>query len=354
MSGMSGGGSIIIAGNTGSVMGHSLTLVGSGGLTVTGSGSTLTISGGGGVASLTGDTGSALTGALKVAGGNNITTAASGSNITVNVSGTTQHTIQIGSAAGALSSFILGTSGAILQSQGAAADPLWSIASYPATAAIGDVLIATAGNTITAVTGAATAGWVLTANGAATSPTFQVLPTPVVASFASDAETIAGAVNNKAVAPTNLKAKLGLQTLHGLPIGASDSVAIAWTAEPSDGQLLIGKTGNQPVLATISSGNNITATAGAGTISIAVTGTTQYAVQVGGAAGQLASLAVGTTGKYLRATTTANPGWSTLTLPDTVTKGDVLVASADNIVGVAAGAATAGWVLMANAGINSS
>lgn len=236
---------------------------------------------------------------------------------------------------------LAGTSGQVLQGGTA---PAFSTTTYPSTTALGDVLVASANNVIGVVNDVTNAGYVLTANvGAA--PSFQA---PASTTYASDAETIAGTVTNKAVAPSNLKAKLGTQTLHGLPIGASDSVAIAWTAEPTDGQILIGKTGNQPVLTTISSGNNITATAGAGTISIAVTGTTQHAVQVGGAAGQLASLAVGTTGKYLRAVTTADPAWSTLTLPDTVSKGDVLVASADNVVGSVAGATTAGYVLMAN------
>lgn len=262
------------------------------------------------------------------------------------VSTLTDHGVLVGSGTAAIDALAVGSTGTILTGV-SGADPTWTTATYPSTVTKGDVLVASANNVVGVVNDVVNAGYVLTANAAA-APTFQALPTPVVGSFASDAETIAGTVTNKATAPSNIKAKLGTQTLHGLPIGTSDSVAIAWTAEPSDGQILIGKTGNQPVLATISSGNNITATAGAGTISIAVTGTTQHAVQVGGAAGQLASLAVGTTGKYLRAATGADPGWSTLTLPDTVTKGDVLVASADNVVDVAAGAATAGWVLTAN------
>lgn len=283
-------------------------------------------------------------GILTLVDGSNITMSGAGSNLTIGLSGTTNHSLQVGNVGGSLSSLAVGGTGVILQGV-TGNDPTWSTATYPSTVALGDVLVASADNTIGVVNDITNAGYVLTANvGAA--PSFQAPPAGVT--YASDAETIAGTVTNKAVAPSNLKAKLGTQTLHGLPIGASDSVAIAWTAEPTDGQILIGKTGNQPVLATISSGNNITATAGAGTISIAVTGTTQHAVQVGGAAGQLASLAVGTTGKYLRAATTADPAWSTLTLPDTVSKGDVLVASADNVVGSVAGATTAGHVLMAN------
>ena len=283
-------------------------------------------------------------GILTLVDGSNITMSGAGSNLTIGLSGTTNHSLQVGNVGGSLSSLAVGGTGVILQGV-TGNDPAWSTATYPSTVVKGDVLVASADNVIGVVNDVVNAGYVLTANAGA-APSFQALPAGVT--YASDAETIAGTVTNKAVAPSNLKAKLGSQTLHGLPIGASDSVAIAWTAEPTDGQILIGKTGNQPVLATISSGNNITATAGSGTISIAVTGTTQHAVQVGGASGQLASLAVGTTGKYLRAATTADPAWSTLTLPDTVSKGDVLVASADNVVGSVAGATTAGYVLMAN------
>ena len=100
----------------------------------------------------------------------------------------------------------------------------------------------------------------------------------------------------------------------------------------------------------IAGGNNATTSASGGILTVAVSGTTNHAVQVGNASNSLTSLAVGTTGKYLRAATTANPAWSTLTLPDTVALGDVLVASATNVVGVVNNVANAGYVLTANVG----
>lgn len=303
------------------------------------------------VTSLTGDTGLALTGALKIKGGNNITTAALGTDITVNVSGTTNHAIQLGNVGGSLSSLAVGATGTVLTgvtgadpafsasptvttiyagtfdtnlasagvtlsgttlsadgtdvdininitAKGAGkviiddlqlttdlavteggtgvstlldhgllvgsgaspidsiavggtgvilqgvtgADPTWSTATYPSTVALGDVLVASAANVVGVVNDVTNAGYVLTANAAA-APTFQVLPTPVVGSFASDAETIAGTVTNKAVAPSNLKAKLGLQTIYALPIGASDSAALGWLAVGATNEILIGNTG---------------------------------------------------------------------------------------------------------------
>jgi hypothetical protein len=51
--------------------------------------------------------------------------------------------------------------------------------------------------------------------------------------------------------------------------GAGDINA---TAEPTDGQLLIGKTGNFPVLGSLTAGAGISVTGGSGTITIAATG----------------------------------------------------------------------------------
>jgi hypothetical protein len=64
----------------------------------------------------------------------------------------------------------------------------------------------------------------------------------------------------------------GVSTLtsHGILLGNGSS-AIQATAEPSDGQLLIGSTGNAPVLASLTAGANITITPGAGAITIAST-----------------------------------------------------------------------------------
>lgn len=78
-----------------------------------------------GVTSLTGDVGLALTGALKIKGGNNISTAALGADITVNVSGTTNHAIQLGNAGGSLSSLGVGATGTVLTGV-TGADPAFS------------------------------------------------------------------------------------------------------------------------------------------------------------------------------------------------------------------------------------
>lgn len=90
-----------------------------------------------------------------------------------------------------------------------------------------------------------------------------------VTSLATNAETIAGTVTTKAVTPDDLKAKLGVQTAHGLPIGEGTSSAFTWTAAPTAGQVLIGTSATtDPVLSTITPAGGITVTNGSGTITI--------------------------------------------------------------------------------------
>ncbi len=93
-----------------------------------------------------------------------------------------------------------------------------------------------------------------------------------VVALANNPETIAGTVTTKATTPDDIKAKLGNQTLHGLPYGAGTTAAVNWLAEASNGQIPIGSTGNAPVLANITSSNGtITITNGAGTIDLSAT-----------------------------------------------------------------------------------
>lgn len=104
----------------------------------------------------------------------------------------TDHGLLIGSGGSAIDAMSAGTAGQIVTSSGAAADPVWTTATYPATVAIGDVLVASAANTIGIVAGAATAGYVLTANGAGTAPTFQANPADGIVTLAGDGGTATG------------------------------------------------------------------------------------------------------------------------------------------------------------------
>ena len=186
-----------------------------------------------------------------------------------------------------------------------------------------------------------------------------------VVELATNAESIAGVDAVRAIAPSSLLAKLGGMTANGIAYGAGTAAAMGWTAAGTDGQLVISATGGIPAVASlISSGGFITftpgansldlnthgavavsfdgdagtatpalgvlniigtvganiTTAGAGsTMSIGVTGTTQFAVQVGNATGSLTSLPVGATNNVLLGNTGANPTWGQVDLTTDVT-----------------------------------
>lgn len=87
--------------------------------------------------------------------------------------------------------------------------------------------------------------------------------------LADNAETIAGTVTTKSVTPDDLKAKLGAQTLHGIPYGNATTGAIQWLAEATDGQIPIGDTGGVPILGNITSlDGTVSVTNGPGTIDL--------------------------------------------------------------------------------------
>jgi len=101
-----------------------------------------------------------------------------------------------GAGAASLSPIAVGDSGKLLM--GVSANyPTWTASTYPDSVAIGDVLVASAADTIGVVTGAAISGYLLTANGAGTAPTFQAPAPSGVLSVSStylDVTDVAGAV----------------------------------------------------------------------------------------------------------------------------------------------------------------
>lgn len=184
-----------------------------------------------------------------------------------------------------------------------------------------------------------------------------------VIEIATNAESIAGASALLAITPASLEAKLGALTSNSVPYGAGTGSAISWMTPGTDGQVIIGATGAAPAFATMTSsggtiaftpgantlnlevggsvavsfptdsgtavpalgaltiagGNNISTSGAGSTVTINVSGTTQYAVQVGDATGSLDSLPVGTTNTVLLGNTGANPSWGQVDLTTDVT-----------------------------------
>jgi hypothetical protein len=94
-----------------------------------------------------------------------------------------------------------------------------------------------------------------------------------VVELATDAEAIAGTDStNLAIIPSSLGAKLGTQTANALAYGNGTTAAIGWTSALTDGQIVIGSTGNPPIAATLTAGTGITITNNAGQIIISSSG----------------------------------------------------------------------------------
>lgn len=119
---------------------------------------------------------------LNVFGGDNIFTSSAGDTVTISVSGTTNHNVQVGNAAGSLTSVApSATAGIPLVSAGAAADPLFGTAvvagggtgatSFTAYSVICGGTTST--NPLQNVSGVGTSGQILTSNGAGALPTWQ-------------------------------------------------------------------------------------------------------------------------------------------------------------------------------------
>jgi len=121
-------------------------------------------------------------------------------------------------------------------------------------------------------------------------------------------------------------------TIHTLPV-AQGASAFNFLGPLTDGQLLIGSTGNDPVAASISAGTNISITPGSGTISIATTGSAAYTWTV-----ETVSLTMVVNHGYI-----ANKaGTLVLTLPAVSAVGDVIEITGMNTA--------TGWQVAQNAG----
>ena len=98
---------------------------------------------------------------VTLSDGNNITVTGSplslGGTASFNLTGTTQYCVQVGDATGSLDSLAIGSAGQVLVSGGAGANPAWTTSTIPTTAAIGDIIYASALNTLSMLAFDATA-----------------------------------------------------------------------------------------------------------------------------------------------------------------------------------------------------
>jgi len=107
---------------------------------------------------ITGDSGGALSptaGNWNLLGTGSITTSGSGSSLTTQLTGLTNHAVLVGAGTATITKVgPTATAGQVLQSAGAAADPVFSTATYPSTTTINQVLYSSANNVVSAITAA--------------------------------------------------------------------------------------------------------------------------------------------------------------------------------------------------------
>lgn len=220
---------------------------------------------------------------INVLGTPNIITSGAGSTITIGIDGTTNNAVQVGNVAGGLTSLPLGTDGQVL---------------------IG-----------------ATGGTPLFANITSVGGSIQILPGPNSLNLeaTSLASTLTFITENGNATTLN-----GMITFTGNPnittsgsgstvtIGLDDSIVVPGTVTVNSGVMITG--GGLSVIGTVTFGS-----LGAGMLStnassvVSANATTDHAVQIGNANGNLTSIPVGTNGQVLIAATGADPAFATLT-----------------------------------------
>jgi trimeric autotransporter adhesin len=165
---------------------------------------------------ITGNTGGALlptAGNWNIVGTGSITTSGSVSTLTVQLTGLTNHAIQVGAGTATLTQVgPTANTGAILQNN-AGADPSYSTATYPSTTTINQIIYSSAANTVSGL-----------------------------------------ATVNSAVLVT---------TSAGIP---------TFSGTMTNGQLIIGSTGGTPTAATLTAGPGVSITNAAGSITISAAG----------------------------------------------------------------------------------
>lgn len=220
-----------------------------------------TISAGASIATTyTADSGSAtpVGNNLNVFGSGSITTSGSGATLTTALTGLTNHAVLVGAGTSTITKVgPSATAGQIFQSGGASADPVFSTATYPSTATgTGTILRADGTN------------WV------ATTATYPATTTINQILYSSSNNVVSGL--------TAANSAVLVSTSAGVP---------GWSGTMTNGQVIIGSTGATPTAATLTAGTGVSITNGAGTITIAVSGSVVGQTITGDSGGALSPTA---------------------------------------------------------------
>ena len=213
-------------------------------------------------------------------------------------------------------------SAGIVKTDGAGALSSTSVTQYA-------TVVGGASNALSSV-GPGTAGQALLSAGAGTNPAFIAPTAGTGLSVTTNATTLQYALSTP-VTVSNGGTGAGTFTAHSLILGEGTSAMTALGAA-TNGQIPIGSTGADPVLATLTAGTGVSITNAAGSVTIAATGAGLGWTEVTGTS-QSAAINNG----YIA----NNAGLVTITLPSTAAQGSVV-----RVTGKGAG----GWKIAQNSG----
>jgi hypothetical protein len=333
-----------------------------------------------GVVDGSGNTVSPSGGLITLVNGNNVASlSGSPSHITFNITGTTDHAVQLGNATGSLTSLSAGVPGTTLVSAGAGSDPAFGVAQVIgggtglSTLTNHGVVIGQ-GTSNVALASPGTAGLALVSNGVAFDPSFQVVPTsgggtgaasltgvvigngasPFTASLVTQNYALVGGAGNT-ITSVNPSTAGFVLTSNGPGVDPSfqavGGASLLSTVTDGSGNVVSPTVGN----ITLVNGANVSSLSGSpSNITLNLTGTTNHAVQVGNAGGSLTSIPSGSSGQALiSAGAGSDPAFGVLTVPGggtgsaTLTNHAVLLGQGTSAIG-AVGLAAAGLPLVSN------
>ena len=269
------------------------------------------------VETLTGNSGGAIApvaGNINTVGTGSITVVGSGNTLTTELTGLTNHSLLVG--AGTTTITKVGpsaTTGQILQSQGSTTDPAFSTATYPSTTTINQILYSSSANVVGGITAGNNGVLISSATG--------------VPSFLAD-----GTTNQVLVATTGAPPSWGsiastgaITTITGDSGGAESPSAGNFTFSGGTTGLTFAGTAATETL----TGTLVLANGGTSASLTASNGGIFYSTASAGAI--LAGTA--TARQMLQSGASSAPAWSTATWPATTTINQLLYSSAANTVG---------------------
>lgn len=224
-----------------------------------------------------------------------------------------QYNVQVGSTNGTTDNIVPSTSGFILTSNGGSAAPTFQIAGTSSISITGDLGSTLTGSSFTINGG--TTGLETTGSGT----TLAFTGTLAVGSGGTGASTLTGVLTGNGTSAVTANTV----TQHGIVIGGASN-AVTSLGSATNGQLAIGSTGANPVLAALtSSGSTITVTNGAGSINLDVAGSvaTTYSEDTGSAAPSAGTLHVN--GDDLNINTSGSGSTIVVALDNAITLGSL-------------------------------